>query len=448
MTILWTIPRNGLVWEWLLDGNALDTSGSWNNGTAPGNNVTYTNTDRGYQRQTGVFNGTNAYISSTAINLQNTNKVSFGCWLYPTTAWFTMAQAVRVNAGAVQFFIANDANKVNWSIYWNDWTITEASEWSIPSNQWSFVFITYDGTSIKHYINNVLISTTAQTKSINTASSPIHYIGSNWSSLHFWSWRIQEARVYNRALSTQEIDALYKEGMRQLSGSSLAPLTDGLVAYYDFNGDANDIIGGNNGVVTGATLTTDRFSNTNRSYSFNGSSSNISTWTWLNTTLTSNAWSISIWFNATNLSDSNVFGKYLMAVDNSSGVRQFALGIGSTWSTNPWQFWFEKTSTGTQHGLWGTTITTGTWNFLTVTYNWTDLKSFINWWTQNTTSAMTPLASSTNSLNIWRRQYPSFEWYWNGSIWESLLFSRALSSSEVSALYQLSAAKYITPLLH
>lgn len=44
---------------------------------------------------------------------------------------------------------------------------------------------------------------------------------------------------------------------------------DGVVAYYDFNGDANDIVGGNNGTVTGATLTTDRFGIANRAYSFN-----------------------------------------------------------------------------------------------------------------------------------------------------------------------------------
>ena len=45
----------------------------------------------------------------------------------------------------------------------------------------------------------------------------------------------------------------------------------GLVAYYPFNGNANDESGnGNNGTVEGATLTTDRFGNSNRAYSFNG----------------------------------------------------------------------------------------------------------------------------------------------------------------------------------
>ena len=49
--------------------------------------------------------------------------------------------------------------------------------------------------------------------------------------------------------------------------------TDDLVAYYPFNGNANDESGnGNNGTIFRATLTTDRFGNANRAYSFDGSS--------------------------------------------------------------------------------------------------------------------------------------------------------------------------------
>ncbi len=46
---------------------------------------------------------------------------------------------------------------------------------------------------------------------------------------------------------------------------------DGLVAYYPFNGNANDESGnGNDGMVDGATLTYDRFNNANSAYTFDG----------------------------------------------------------------------------------------------------------------------------------------------------------------------------------
>ena len=52
--------------------------------------------------------------------------------------------------------------------------------------------------------------------------------------------------------------------------------SDGLVAWWLFTGNASDSSGnGNNGTVNGATLTTDRFGNSNRAYSFNGTNSNI-----------------------------------------------------------------------------------------------------------------------------------------------------------------------------
>lgn len=53
--------------------------------------------------------------------------------------------------------------------------------------------------------------------------------------------------------------------------------TNGLVAYFPFNGNANDESGnGNNGVVYGATLTTDRCNRSDSAYLFNGLNSYIS----------------------------------------------------------------------------------------------------------------------------------------------------------------------------
>lgn len=47
--------------------------------------------------------------------------------------------------------------------------------------------------------------------------------------------------------------------------------TNGLMGWWPFNGNANDESGnGNNGTVSGATLTTDRFGNSNSAYNFDG----------------------------------------------------------------------------------------------------------------------------------------------------------------------------------
>jgi hypothetical protein len=74
-------------------------------------------------------------------------------------------------------------------------------------------------------------------------------------------------------------------------------INDGLVGYWPFNGNANDESGNNNnGVVNGATLTTDRFGNTGKAYKFNGQNNNIVVQN--STTLNPTSITICAWINA------------------------------------------------------------------------------------------------------------------------------------------------------
>ena len=53
--------------------------------------------------------------------------------------------------------------------------------------------------------------------------------------------------------------------------------TENMVGFWKFNGNAKDSSGnGNDGTVTGAMLTTDRFGNANNAYNFDGTNDNIS----------------------------------------------------------------------------------------------------------------------------------------------------------------------------
>ena len=55
------------------------------------------------------------------------------------------------------------------------------------------------------------------------------------------------------------------------NGICFSGINDGLVAYYPFNGNANDESGnGNHGIVDGAALSMDRFGNLNSAYLFDG----------------------------------------------------------------------------------------------------------------------------------------------------------------------------------
>lgn len=84
--------------------------------------------------------------------------------------------------------------------------------------------------------------------------------------------------------------------------------TNGLVAYYPFNGNANDVsVNANNGINNGATLTTDRFGNVDSAYFFNGSTEyiNVPSSNTLNFQ-TNNSFTLSYWINATSINTSKV----------------------------------------------------------------------------------------------------------------------------------------------
>ena len=75
--------------------------------------------------------------------------------------------------------------------------------------------------------------------------------------------------------------------------------TNGLVGYWPFTGNANDLSGNsNNGNVYGPVLTTDRFGNANSAYSFDGSNDSISFGD-IHVLDATNAFSVSVFFKYT-----------------------------------------------------------------------------------------------------------------------------------------------------
>ena len=99
----------------------------------------------------------------------------------------------------------------------------------------------------------------------------------------------------------------------------ISPPTNGLVAYYPFNGSANDESGnGYNGTVNGATLTTDRFGNSNKAYAFNGTSS------WIGGNADqypTNERTVSLWFLANDFSVGRMLFSYATGVCGTSWIQ-------------------------------------------------------------------------------------------------------------------------------
>ena len=75
---------------------------------------------------------------------------------------------------------------------------------AIPVNTWSHVAVTYNGTTFTLYRNGAVVATSATSGMIQTTATPLR-IGGNVPYGEYFQGRIDDVRVYNRALSATEI---------------------------------------------------------------------------------------------------------------------------------------------------------------------------------------------------------------------------------------------------
>jgi hypothetical protein len=73
-----------------------------------------------------------------------------------------------------------------------------------PVNAWTHVALTYDGSSLRLYVNGTQVASTAAAGTIQSSTNPL-WIGGNNPYGEYFQGLIDEARVYNRALSATEV---------------------------------------------------------------------------------------------------------------------------------------------------------------------------------------------------------------------------------------------------
>lgn len=188
------------------------------------------------------------------------------------------------------------------------------------------------------------------------------------------------------------------------------------------DGNSTDSVGSNNGTDTNITYSAANGKINNGAGFAPASTSRIVIGTGLNATVTSSAWSFSVWVKPADLTSTYA----IMGCDTNSGVRQFLFCINSA------GLYFERT--GTTVPLNTTTGLSSGWNHIVVTYDGTKITGYVNT-TQNAQNNMVALPSSTNALNFGRREYPGSNYYWNGAMDEFAFWNKVLTTDEISELY-------------
>jgi hypothetical protein len=117
-------------------------------------------------------------------------------------------------------------------------TLVSYPQGGVPESDWVHFAVTYDGSSMRFYFNGSLVSDQSATGLINQGAYDSLYIGGNYGHGELWSGRLDDIRIYDRALSSSDVIEVHKYGLSvggpegSISGS-ITPAFSGAVIETD-----------------------------------------------------------------------------------------------------------------------------------------------------------------------------------------------------------------------
>jgi hypothetical protein len=187
---------------------ATDKSGRGNTGTISG----ATRVTGGKHAGALSFNGTNNYVRvADSASLDLTNGMTLEAWVQPTTsdkAWRTVVLKEHTTGLAYSLYSNDDTARPGTSerAAGAGRDTSTAGTAALPANKWSHVAATFDGGTLRIYVNGALVGSKALGGSLAVGSGPLK-IGGNAVWGEWFKGLIDDVRVYNRALSTADIAA-------------------------------------------------------------------------------------------------------------------------------------------------------------------------------------------------------------------------------------------------
>ena len=393
-----------------------------------------------------------------------TSQLKFGLKTMTYSFWFNPNGATTYSQGATIISVRK-WNVAGWSHFYQD-TVhnfvikrsngmhyvhnTILNNWyPTDFNHLCYVF-SYDGTNttIKYYVNNILITTyvgdyteatTSQRLQIGAADD--YFIGQVSTNMI-----ISDIRIYDRAFTQTEVSNLYNynklvpamplyEAQTTVTQYPVLPAdSTNLVAHYKFD-DISDIGKDSSGSyhLTNTTSTLSSDAIIQESVSFDGgdyllkSDANID-WATMTTT---NGFSVAFWIK---YSSWVTLSAIMEANDDDSAGNGNRMYIRRDDSNNKIRLDVRQVGTGTILAeVITNTLNSDTWYFITFTFVQNDLKVYVDGSLHNSTTTASFPISNTNYLQL-GRQYTATSRDFYGKSDDFRIYDKALSAYEIDIL--------------
>ena len=294
--------------------------------------------------------------------------------------------------------------------------------------EWNHLLATWDGSMVKVYLNGVYIKQ-YNLSSYSNLDTPIR-IGVSSDTTYQFNGSVKNILIDDKYFSPEEVQKLYKDSRPKMQVSSIEK---GLIGHWSFdknyyNETTNRITDssayGNHATNYGGTFTNDRYGQSNKAISINGSNSRVAI-SYQNPVYQT---SVAAWFKSNGVPVGGyhiITGGYSVEISiNSSGF----LRTGIVTNTQ-----------GRKVFNSGSGLTDGSWHQVALTYDGINLKSFID----GELTATNPVSGTLTGTAQEIGRYLSNAYIANGAIDDVRIYNRAISEEEIKLLYN---AKFIKTL--
>jgi hypothetical protein len=419
--------RSGVVYSMQMNHGTIDSSGQNTAGTNNGATPHYVHNGTGAY----YFNGVNNRIAlGTSINPTNMINATLMAWVQLSHIPDAIINQHRTIFGqgssyagpsTYPLWLHVSSYSKKFQLQRNGYNIVSTTE--PQAGVWYHVAFVMSGTTGKIYVNGILETTgtigaaggTNYDLSIGALGNYTDFNGGSWDGY------IDEPGIWSRDLSSTEITSIFNKGYgKKYSELTTEEKTD-LVSYWGFNGDANDEHGSNDGTVSGATLQQVKLGT--GAYSFDGNDYiNLGDKFDADEFTTSGVFTVAHWFKTTigGIILSKKYSWYSGKILTTNGNYYL-----TTWSTSGSGVSIADTSNDYRDGKWhlGVAVFNNTTATIYIDGVLKASDSTYVSWSRNT----------TENTCIGGRQ--DLQEMFNGLIDNVTIWDRALSSTEVTELY-------------
>ena len=411
--------NNGLVWASHLSGNADAWVGS--NGT--NNGATPTTDKNGVSGGALDFDGSNDSVDT---GVPYSNDFTWSTWFNSDTAGINQNVMTLIKTGNTDYrlFIQKNTSNLITFGYDDNSEVATVPGSSVSTNTWYHVVLTKSGESWKLYLNGVLdVSKTTSSFDTYQLTDTVN-IGRYSSGIVHFNGKIDETRIYDRALSEYEILQLYVG--YDSEDNTIGTLNHGLQAGYHME-DTSDFSGnGNTLSYTGTSLTTDKNGVAGKARLFNGSSDYITG----TDIIYPNNFTISMWYylnSGVSTDNPELFDHY-----ESGGNRICFFGNGTS---NRAIRWIVKGSSNNFDRVTSELIGEDEWHFITMKRSGDIFTLYKDGVQIDTITLAVGTINPDAPFYISKYGIGSAGWF-SGKIDEPRIYNRALTPFEILQLYK------------